>query len=697
MSAMEDEPGAAVLSESEGQPPSAVGDVVGEVESRNGLISSPPDGSSAPDDSSALPSLPPPLSPHADKSVITVTAAAATVSETETVAEAKPETTAEKTATVEGTTETVASKTDVTTKAGTTTAAETKATKVAAAKGATEAASPTKSSSAAYNKYGDQPKLFIPDVVPLTTEQFAKGMAQYGRVADAVVMPGGFGFCTYETSEGTDAALDAGEVIIDERRFAIEKAKPKRSRVPPARDPHYASPSGRRGRSGPIEEPKLYIGNLPAITTTAEFHSALSQFGRVSDCVVMKGGFGFCTFESPDGSDNALRGTLELHGRVLSIEHARPKEGQQPVSGGRSGRPGSGGGRPGSGGGWGLGRGGGGNGRAGGGIGGGGVMRRGERGPPRRYDRGEYDSRNYSPPPSPRGARGRAYYFDDYDEDRGYSGDRGYGSRGDRYERSYSGERGYGGERERSRGRRSYDDEPRYYRGERSDDDYVPPARSRDREYDRDRDAGGSYGSRGYEREEPAYGGGGGGYDYAPAPRSHRSREPDRFHPYARGAPLLDRGAPREAPPRSGTTMPPRTSVLPPRTTAISPRYPPLPGADFPPPRGDYPRTPRPETSGEFPRSAVRLTTSARSAPPDYGGSYQSSPPAGYAGASSSNGSSSNNYLPMGLGSSTNVYAGSYATTLAASDSVGNIYNSGSTGNAYATTGNGGSTTGNYM
>eukprot|EP00808_Paulinella_micropora_P001071 g36164.t1 len=357
-------------------------------------------------------------------------------------------------------------------------------------------ASPLRSSgSESRNRYGDQAKLFVANVSPLSSEELRKGMERFGAVSDAVVMPGGFGFCTFESSEGTEAALAAGELVLHGRAMEIQKAKPKRGQATATTGLQRGGRDARdrpRGRRGMPEEPKLYIGNLPAITTNTEFHSALSQFGKVADCVVMNGGFGFCTFAGPDGTDNAMRGSLELHGRILTIEYARPKD--------KSG--GGGGGRP--------------------------PSPRSRRRDDRRYE--PYAERAYPSRDrySPRGGgRGRYDYYDDeYEEDY-------YDSR----------ESGYG------RGGR---DDGRY----RSDYDYPPRGRdSYSRGYGRDTYSRDSFGQDGYDREAYAgresyardsyssrydddeYGGPPSSGDYGPS--SHRSRSRDRYessreryHPY---------------------------------------------------------------------------------------------------------------------------------------------------------------------
>ena len=121
---------------------------------------------------------------------------------------------------------------------------------------------------------------------------------------------------------------------------------------------------------------KLYVGNMSFKTSEDELRSAFSQFGTVSDVYVamdkMTGrprGFAFVTMGTPEEAKIAaekLNG-VDLGGRALTVNEARPKE----EGAGRS-----------FGGGGGGGRGFGGGGERRGGFGGG---RGGDRGGDRRY------------------------------------------------------------------------------------------------------------------------------------------------------------------------------------------------------------------------------------------------------------------------------------------------------------------------
>ncbi|OAX39955.1 RNA-binding domain-containing protein [Rhizopogon vinicolor AM-OR11-026] len=128
---------------------------------------------------------------------------------------------------------------------------------------------------------------------------------------------------------------------------------------------------------------KVYVGNLSWNTTDDTLRAAFSEFGEVTDAIVMSDretgrsrGFGFVTFVSSEIADAAVNGMneQELDGRRLRVNLANAR----PAGGGGGGGYGGGGGgynsRGGGGGGYGGRSGGGGyqGGGSGGGYGGGG-------------------------------------------------------------------------------------------------------------------------------------------------------------------------------------------------------------------------------------------------------------------------------------------------------------------------------------
>jgi cold-inducible RNA-binding protein len=134
----------------------------------------------------------------------------------------------------------------------------------------------------------------------------------------------------------------------------------------------------------------IYVGNLPFSLTDGELEDLFVEFGSVSRARHMTDretgrprGFGFVEMENREEGETAIEklNGLEIDGRALKVNEARPRE-ERPRSGGGGGG-GFGGGGGGRGGGGGYGGGGGGYGGGGGrgqggrsGGGGGGDKRR---------------------------------------------------------------------------------------------------------------------------------------------------------------------------------------------------------------------------------------------------------------------------------------------------------------------------------
>ena len=129
---------------------------------------------------------------------------------------------------------------------------------------------------------------------------------------------------------------------------------------------------------------KIYVGNLPWSTTSADLEQMFAPHGPVRSAEVISDretgrsrGFGFVEMETNEGLQAAIAALNghEMNGRPLTVNEARERS-PRPGGGGRSSGGGGGGGRGyGGGGGGGGGYGGGGGGRGYGGGGGGGDYR----------------------------------------------------------------------------------------------------------------------------------------------------------------------------------------------------------------------------------------------------------------------------------------------------------------------------------
>ena len=83
-----------------------------------------------------------------------------------------------------------------------------------------------------------------------------------------------------------------------------------------------------------MEKNKLFVGSLPWAVTSDRLKEAFSQFGEVTDAVVisdrMSGrskGFGFVTFATDEEAQKAIDGMngKELDGREITVNVAKPK------------------------------------------------------------------------------------------------------------------------------------------------------------------------------------------------------------------------------------------------------------------------------------------------------------------------------------------------------------------------------------
>jgi cold-inducible RNA-binding protein len=103
---------------------------------------------------------------------------------------------------------------------------------------------------------------------------------------------------------------------------------------------------------------KIYVGNLPWSTTSAELEQMFAQHGTVRSAEVISDretgrsrGFGFVEMESEEGMNQAIQALngLDMGGRPLTVNEARertprPGGGGGGGGGGRGGRGGGGGG-----------------------------------------------------------------------------------------------------------------------------------------------------------------------------------------------------------------------------------------------------------------------------------------------------------------------------------------------------------------
>lgn len=80
---------------------------------------------------------------------------------------------------------------------------------------------------------------------------------------------------------------------------------------------------------------KIFVGNLPWSIKNDELRDLFSQFGEVTDAVVImerrtgrSKGFGFVTFATEESADRAIQEMHErdVQGRNIVVNKARPRE-----------------------------------------------------------------------------------------------------------------------------------------------------------------------------------------------------------------------------------------------------------------------------------------------------------------------------------------------------------------------------------
>ena len=101
-------------------------------------------------------------------------------------------------------------------------------------------------------------------------------------------------------------------------------------------------------RSSNMHSTKLYVGNLSFKTTAEELRAHFEQFGAVTDVYIALDresgrprGFAFVTMGTGDEAKLAAEKTngVDLGGRALTVNEARPKEDRPAGGGGFGGGP----------------------------------------------------------------------------------------------------------------------------------------------------------------------------------------------------------------------------------------------------------------------------------------------------------------------------------------------------------------------
>ncbi|GER45989.1 RNA-binding (RRM/RBD/RNP motifs) family protein [Striga asiatica] len=184
----------------------------------------------------------------------------------------------------------------------------------------------------------DQGKLFVGGISWDTNEErLREYFGTYGEVVEAVIMRDrttgrarGFGFIVFADPVVAEKVVKEKH-MIDGRTVEAKKAVP--------RDDHNltnrnSSSSSIHGSPVPGRTKKIFVGGLASTVTESDFKNYFTQFGTITDVVVMYDhntqrprGFGFITYDSEDAVDRVLHKTFhELNGKMVEVKRAVPKE-----------------------------------------------------------------------------------------------------------------------------------------------------------------------------------------------------------------------------------------------------------------------------------------------------------------------------------------------------------------------------------
>ncbi|CAA0833617.1 RNA-binding (RRM/RBD/RNP motifs) family protein [Striga hermonthica] len=182
----------------------------------------------------------------------------------------------------------------------------------------------------------DRGKLFVGGISWDTNEERLKEyFGTYGEVMEAVIMRDrttgrarGFGFIVFADPTVAERVVKEKHVI-DGRTVEAKKAVPRDDQNLTNRNS-----SSTQGSPVPGRTKKIFVGGLASTVTESDFKNYFSQFGSITDVVVMYDhntqrprGFGFITYDSEDAVDRVLHKTFhELNGKMVEVKRAVPKE-----------------------------------------------------------------------------------------------------------------------------------------------------------------------------------------------------------------------------------------------------------------------------------------------------------------------------------------------------------------------------------
>ncbi|KAH7439040.1 hypothetical protein KP509_04G042300 [Ceratopteris richardii] len=195
----------------------------------------------------------------------------------------------------------------------------------------------------------DHAKIFVGGISWETSEEKLRDyFSSFGSVVEAVIVKDratgrarGFGFVAFSDPGVVDRVV-LEKHNIDGRMVEVKKAVPREEQQNMSRSSNAISVSGSSARTS-----KIFVGGLASTVTEEDFKKYFSQFGEITDVVVMYDpntqrprGFGFITFDSEDAVERVLQQNTfhEIHDKLVEVKKAVPRE----LSGGRASGAGGG-------------------------------------------------------------------------------------------------------------------------------------------------------------------------------------------------------------------------------------------------------------------------------------------------------------------------------------------------------------------
>jgi len=180
------------------------------------------------------------------------------------------------------------------------------------------------------NHDGDvEGKMFIGGLSWETTqEKLQDYFSKYGELTDSVVMRDGpsgrsrgFGFVTYKNPDDCDRVIEESPHTLDGRSI----------------DPKLAVSRAEQARGHTFRTKKIFVGGLSPSTTEETITKFFSQFGEVTETLLMYDkatnrprGFAFVSFEKELSVDKLVQKPFhEIDGKTIEVKKAEPK-GQAP-------------------------------------------------------------------------------------------------------------------------------------------------------------------------------------------------------------------------------------------------------------------------------------------------------------------------------------------------------------------------------